>query len=383
MKTIACIAEYNPFHLGHLKHFEYIKNTLKADNLIVIMSGNFTQRGEPAVLDKYARAKHAVIAGADVVIELPTVFATSNAETFAKGAINIINSLGVCDGVCFGVESGDRNDYLNLAKEMNNESKEFKRALKEQLDTGISLAKAKFNALKSLGKEFDENLIGSPNNILGLEYTKAILKSNPSLQIYPMIREGDHNDTTLKKGITSASSIRECLKEGAIKKAKKSMPPFVYSDLKGYPFLFEQIAMAKIILSSNEELKQILDCTEGLENALKNAAECQCPLAEKLTSARYTSSRIRRIALQNLLNIDEKLIRESLQSPLYLRVLAIKNTKKEVLSALSQSKYPIIARPRDVQALSGIAKQCFDVDEFAEKVYGLLYKQTESIDIFI
>ena len=113
MKICACIAEYNPFHLGHLKHVDYIKNELKADKLIVIMSGNFTQRGEPAILDKFTRARHAIIAGADMVIELPTIFATANAETFAKGAVNLINSLGVVDGLCFGVESGDKISFIN------------------------------------------------------------------------------------------------------------------------------------------------------------------------------------------------------------------------------------------------------------------------------
>ena len=178
MKICACICEYNPFHLGHLKHIDYIKTVLGAEKVIVVMSGNFTQRGEPAVLDKFTRAKHAIIAGADLVIELPTVFATANAETFATGAVNLIHSLGCVDGLCFGVESGDKDAYLKLARAMNDESKEFKKALKEKLDSGISLAKAKFEALKSLNDtEFDASLISTPNNILGLEYTKAILKN--------------------------------------------------------------------------------------------------------------------------------------------------------------------------------------------------------------
>ena len=112
MKICACIAEYNPFHLGHLKHINYIKNELGAEKVVVIMSGNFTQRGEPAVLNKFKRAELAVKYGADLVIELPTVFATANAEIFAKGAINVLNSLGNVDGICFGVESGSRQDYL-------------------------------------------------------------------------------------------------------------------------------------------------------------------------------------------------------------------------------------------------------------------------------
>ena len=132
MKICACIAEYNPFHLGHLKHIEYMRYTLGAEKIIVVMSGNFTQRGEPAVLDKFTRARHAVLAGADLVIELPTVFATANAETFATGAINLINSLGVVDGLCFGVEGGSKFEYLTLAKAMLNESREYKKALKDR-----------------------------------------------------------------------------------------------------------------------------------------------------------------------------------------------------------------------------------------------------------
>ena len=108
MKICACIAEYNPLHLGHVKHINYMKNVLGAEKIIVVMSGNFCQRGEPAVLSKFTRAKNAIFSGADLVIELPTVFATGNAETFATGAINLIDSLGCVDGVCFGVESGER-----------------------------------------------------------------------------------------------------------------------------------------------------------------------------------------------------------------------------------------------------------------------------------
>ena len=188
MKICALIAEYNPFHLGHLKHIDYIKNSLKAEKIIVVMSGNFTQRGEIAVTDKFKRARHAILAGADAVIELPTVFATANAEIFATGAVNLINSLGVVDGLCFGVESGDKESYIDLAKAMVNESKEFKELLKEHLDRGVSLAKAKFLTINELeGGRFDPNLVNSPNNVLALEYTKAILKNKSNIEILPML----------------------------------------------------------------------------------------------------------------------------------------------------------------------------------------------------
>ena len=166
MKICAGICEYNPFHNGHLKHIDYIKHTLNAEKVIVIMSGNFTQRGEIAVLNKFVRARHAILSGADMVIELPSVFAVGNAETFAKGGVKTIIDTGLIDGICFGMESGKKEDYLSLAEKLNDESKEFKKTLKAYLDAGESFARAKFLTVKDLGAEFDETLISSPNNIL-------------------------------------------------------------------------------------------------------------------------------------------------------------------------------------------------------------------------
>lgn len=384
MKICACIAEYNPLHNGHLTHIEYIKNTLGAEKLIVVMSGNFTQRGEPAVLDKFTRAKLAIIAGADAVIELPTVFATANAEVFAKGGINLIDKLGVVDGVCFGVESGDKDSYLSLAKAMNNESKEFKKALKEQLEKGVSLAKAKFLAVKAVGGEFDENLINSPNNILGLEYTKALLKNKSSIDIFPMVRSGDHNDLSLKKGITSATSIRQALKLGQIKKAKKTMPSYVYKELTDYPFLFDKLAMSKLITCTAQELSLVPDCTEGLENRIKALSKDNRTvdaLVEKVCTKRYTSTRVRRILTANLLGITKDFTDECLSSPLYAKILAVNSDSIDLVSQLAKnSAIPVLTRKSDVSALKKTAEKCFNLDVLANDLYGLITdkKQNEN-----
>lgn len=389
MKICACIAEYNPLHLGHLKHLEYMKGVLNAEKIIVVMSGNFTQRGEPAVLDKFTRARHAVLSGADLVIELPTVFATANAEIFAKGGVKIIDALNVCNGLCFGVESGDRQAYVELATAMNNESKEFKRALKEQLEGGISLAKAKFLALKSLGGEYDEKLINSPNNILGLEYTKALLKNKSKTEIYPMLRDGDHNDLTLKKGITSASSIRECLKTGSIKKAKKNVPPYVYKQLSEYPFLFDKLIMAKVISSTAEDLSKISDCTEGLENRIKALVKDNRSvetLVDKVSTKRYTKTRIRRILTANLLGITKDFIDDCLSSTLYAKVLAVNSDSMDLISLLSkQSSIPILTRKSDLSALKKTSEKCFELDVLANDLYDLVTenKQNENQMIII
>ena len=390
MKICALIAEYNPFHLGHLKHIDYIKNELGAEKIIVFMSGNFTQRGEVAVLDKFTRAKHAVISGADAVIELPTVFATANAETFAKGAIKLICSTGIIDGICFGVESGNSNDYIELAKILNNESKDFKRALKSALDNGVSLAKAKAMAVKELyGDRFDEKLLSSPNNILGLEYTKALLKTNANVEIVPMKREGDHNDKNLKKGITSASSIRETLKTGKKKKLKKNLPPYVYQDLEFYPFLFEKLVLSKLISTPEDRLKRISDCTEGLENRIKALSKDNIYLdamVEKITTKRYPSTRIRRILTANFLEIDNDLVSSCLSSPLYLKVLAINSDSMDIISTLNKSaSVPILTRKSDSIALKKTALYCFEKDVLASDLYALITskKQNEHLMLII
>ena len=376
MKICGIIAEYNPFHLGHLKQIEYVKNVLGAEKIVVIMSGSFSQRGEVAVLDKFLRAKHAVIAGADLVIELPTVFATANAEIFAKGAINVFNSLNVIDAICFGVESGTCEDYISLANAMNNENKEFKKILKQKLESGISLAKAKFETLKELGSEFDKSLISTPNNILGLEYTKAILSTKSKIKICPMIREGDHNDKSLKKGITSASSIREMLKIGKPKKVKSNVPNFVLGDLKTYPFAFENICLASLITTSTDKLKNVLDCTEGLENRIKALVKDNLSLdalIDKICTKRYTKSRIQRIILSNLLGIEKDLVFNCLDSDLYAKVLAVNSDAKDIIPFICKnSSIPILTRKSDESLLKKTALSCFEKDVLATDLYALI-----------
>lgn len=377
MKICATVAEYNPFHLGHLKHLDYIKANLGAEKLIVVMSGDFTQRGEPAVLNKFTRARHAVTAGADMVIELPTVFATANAETFAKGAINLIADLNCVDAICFGAENADKQKFLTLAAAMNDESKEFKKALKENLSDGVSLAKAKFLALKSLGREdLDESLISSPNNILGLEYTKAILKRGANIDVYPLLRDdASHNDATLKKGVTSATSIRNVIKSGEIKKLKKCVPPFVYKDLKSYPYAFDKLLMAKLITSSAEELEKISDCTEGLENRIKALSKDNRTidaLVERVSTKRYPATRIRRILTANLLGITDNFVKTCLNAKLYAKVLAVDSNSKDLISLLSEnSEIPLLTRKSDCNALKKTAADCYLKDALASDLYDL------------
>lgn len=381
MKICGIICEYNPFHYGHLYQLREAKRLSGADAVLCIMSGNFVQRGEPAILDKYTRAKHAIQAGADCVIELPTLFATSNAEIFAKGAVSILSTIPSLSDLCFGAENADKNTFLSSAKILNDEPKEISQKIKEFISSGISYAKARALAYADL---LPKEILSSPNNILGLEYTKALLSLNSKTEILPIKRIGaGYNEKSLCDGISSATAIRNAIKNKA--SVENEVPDFVLRDLPtSAENNLELLEKYALLAKSPEEIKAVCDCTEGLENALKKVALTENPIVETLTSARYTSSRIRRIALQNLLNIPECLIRECLQSPLYFSVLAVKKDREDVLSSLSESHLPLLIRANDKTALSQTAKKCLQATEFADAIYNLLYpKSTKNKNVFI
>ena len=381
MKICAIICEYNPFHNGHLYQLNEAKRLSGADALLCIMSGNFVQRGEAAIMEKHMRAKHAILAGADAVIELPTLFATSNAELFAKGAVSVLSSIPAVATLCFGAETINKTAFILSARYLNDEPKEVSEKIKNAVGKGTGYAKARAQAWAGF---IPIDLMTSPNNILGLEYTRALLSCHSSIQILPIERIGSaYNDNELKESYSSASAIRAAITHREA--IAQNVPEYVVQDL---PSTLESRldVLEKYALLSHtlKEIASVCDCTEGLEHALKKAALLASPLAETLTSSRYTSSRIRRIALQNLLKIDENLIRESLYSPLYLRVLAAKKGRTDILSALSESPFPIIVRAHDENVLNEVAKQCYERDRFAEQVYSLLYENTaEEKDIFI
>ena len=379
MKICTIICEYNPFHNGHLYQIQEAKARSNADAILCIMSGNFVQRGEAAIMDKYTRARHAVLAGADVVIELPVIFATSNAELFAKGALSILSKIPAVNTLCFGAETADTELLYQAANHLNNEPKEISKAIQNKIESGVSYAKARANAWEKL---LPNDLLTSPNNILALEYTRAILSMNADIQILPIQRKGGgYADYTLHDNFSSASAIRKEIANG--KSISGNIPDFVISDISAFtaPPL-DALEKYAILSTPLAEIKKVCDCTEGLENAFKKAATEPETLVSVLTSPRYTSARIRRIALQNLLNIHEELIRESLQSNLYLRILAAKKNHSDVLSELSNSKLPLLIRAHDEDVLEGTAKKAFEKELFAEKVYSILYPELKKKEIF-
>ena len=376
MKICGVICEFNPFHNGHAYLIKTAKEISRCDALVCVMSGNFTQRGEMALLDKYTRAKHAIFAGADAVIELPTVFAISPAEIFAKGAVKLLASLPGFSHLAFGCEGGDQTAFLSAAQASLREGEHFRTVLREKLRAGMSLTKARAEAL-SVSANIPADLnIAAPNTILGIEYQKALLSFRSDAQIIPIRRQGaGHSDPLLYEGFSSASAIRQATDTGNVQLVQSSVPPFVYADLQDATDHsdYKKIAVYSLLSHDRETIRSVLDCTEGLENRLlKVAAETPeyDTIVAAVTSKRYISSRIRRILAANTLGISQDCIRLGLRCSLYLKPLALRQqTARTILSAFSESSFPLITRKQDIAKLSDSAAAIYKKDILASMLY--------------
>ncbi len=378
MKIGMTICEYNPLHNGHLYCLSQMKKQLDPDLVVLIMSGNFTQRGEIAVMNKYLRAKHVINAGADIILELPTVFATAPAEIFAKGAVKLLGSLKGEKTLCFGVENADKSALISAATALSNESEEFKSEVKKYLDEGLSLAKAKQLALEKTCENLPSDFITKPNNILAVEYVKAINEFALDIDVLPIERKGaGYKDKQSQTEFYSAMGIRDLIEKGEKEKCKNFLPSFVFEDLPDNLPSCDDYVMLSLINAQTKELAKIIDCTEGLENRIKRALK-NCFSRENLitevSTKRYTSTRISRITLSTLLKIDKKLVFSSLNSNLYLKVLAIKQEALESLCKI-KGKLPFVMRKSDQNALkSKSAKNCFECDVRANDIYNQITK---------
>ncbi len=377
LKLSVAVCEYNPFHNGHKIHIDRMRES-SPDAVAVIMSGNFCQRGEPAILDKYTRARHAILNGADIVFELPAVFSVAPAEIFASGAIKLLDSLKGDKTLYFGTETGSKEDFIKVSSVLLTETAELKQALKSKLSLGLPYAAARYEAYKETYPDFDFSILTNPNGVLGIEYCKALIKSGSKTLVQPILRNTGFNDTKLDGDCCSALAIREAIADGKRKKTKNFLPSCVYGDLPERLPNFDDIMLYGVLRAEKRQLKEILDCTEGLENRLKALAPVCLDMEEfiqKLETRRYTRARLRRIVTANMLGITKEFTQKCLKSNLYLKVLAIASDKTNLLSAFSGGKNKLITRKSDADNLTGTQKLCFFKDVYANDVYNLLTKK--------
>lgn len=349
--VLGIIAEYNPFHNGHLYHLLKSKEKANADCTVAIIGGNFTQRGESSLIDKWTKAEMAIANGVDLVIELPTLYSISSAENFADGAIKILNSLKIVDTLSFGAETEDLNKLNIIANILYNEPKEFKLILEGKLSKGISFPRAREEALiQYLNDSSYSTILSSPNNILGIEYLKALKKHKSKIQPISIKRkDAGHLTLDYNGEVTSATAIRNLIKSNDTKRAKKFLTPASYTilmeEIKNGHFvqdisLFENIIIYNLRNMSLAEISNLPDVSEGLENLIKKAANSCNTIDEFInivSSKRYTETRIRRILLYSLLKITKKDINLSKKITPYVRVLGFNEKGKKLVSQISKA----------------------------------------------
>ena len=338
MQATGIIAEYNPFHNGHLYHIQVTKR-LTQQPVIVVMSGSFMQRGEPAILNKWQRAAFAVQGGADLVLELGCAFTLRSAEFFARGAVELLAATGCVNTLACGTEH-PQSDFVAAARLAC--SAEAQARLRELLQSGSSYAQA---WEKILGAH---TAFRSPNDILALEYSKALLQTAASIKpLYLQRTDEGYNSTAISSNIASASAIRQALAFGN-GSWQQATPAYTHAALTrgGYDAqLLWQLLKYRLRLLTPPQLAERCEASEGLENLLSKAGECACLLAAlaACSSKRYTASRIRRLLLQILLDQSKAVWQQ--QEPAYLRVLAFNDTGRQLLHQMkTSSSLPLITK---------------------------------------
>lgn len=368
MRVNAIICEYNPFHNGHRFQIEKIRK--KSNNPIVaIMSGNFTQRGDVAITDKFTRAETAVKNGVDLVLELPTVFACSSAKNFSKAGVNIANALGCTENLCFSVEDDDFNSLKEISDAF--EDKAFNAELNRLMKEGSYYPQAVELTLNKLYSNRLGEIIKKPNNILAVEYINAL--KNTDIKPLVIKRAGARHDSAeTYKSFSSASNIRKMILRG------KDFSDFIPynspafsnpADIKK----LEKIIIYKLRAMDKEEIKNLPDVSEGLHNRIYNSVRNYNSLDEILANIktkRYTLARIRRIIISSLLNITKDELKREVS---YLRVLAFNEKGGEILSGIKKNgKLPLITNVADgYKNLDAETKKTFDIDLLASDIYSL------------
>lgn len=375
MKSLAIISEYNPCHKGHAYQIEKARELTGSDIIIALMSGNFVQRGIPAVFDKYTRAGLAVLSGADIVIELPTVYATSSAEGFAYYAIDILNRLNAVDYISFGMENDNLSVINEIAKILSDEPKNYRILLKKYMRKGFSAPLSREYALSEyLSNTGFRNILSMPNNILALEYIKALHKTSSAITPVPVKRIGNgYNDAIATTPYPSATAIRNMYKNNDTEGIRSSLLPDVYDYISCKKPLFEEdfsMLLNQSILLNRNFLHEYSDIDEKLSNRINNLFSSGNyykfnGLAAELKSKNYTYTRICRSLIHILLGIKDN----DIKSADACRVLAFNKAGGKFL--------------KDIRDKSGIKLIC-DLSEAKNilKENTILQKDILSSDIY-
>lgn len=373
MKIVGFITEYNPFHYGHKYHYELSKKMTDSTHTIAVMSGSFVQRGEPSLVDKWTKAKIAVDNGVDLVIELPFIYSVQSAEFFAYGGISILDSLNIVDYVAFGSEIECLDPLRKIASLLIEEPPKYKDFLKEYLNKGNSYPAARSQALSEYIKLSNpkdtttyDYILKQSNNILGIEYLKSLIRLNSRVKPISIKRKGsNYNDIEITNNIASATAIRKKILSGNIVGIKDQIPASTYyylcnfykkygryNSLSNYNQIFQYIFRSV----DKSRFSRIMDIENGLENRIIKASYNKIQIeeiVESVTTKRYPSTRIKRILVHLLSNLDKETIQTIYKTPVnYIRVLGCNQKGLEILRNIKKnSDVNIITKYADYKSL--------------------------------
>ena len=385
MKTAGMIIEYNPLHSGHLYLVEEIRRRLGQDTVVIgVMSGDFVQRGDFAIVRRQARAKAAVESGVDLVLELPLPWAVGSAERFADGGVGVLEATGVVDHLAFGSECGDAALLQRLASVLHSEV--FPQMLKEELASGVSFAAARQRAVERLTGAEEAAVLENPNNILGVEYCKSLLRRNSRIQPLTVKRKGTgYHGTELQEQTPSATMLRDLLRRGERGTALSLMAPamrdaFEEEERAGRAPVFletcERAILARLRSMREEEFAWLDEGREGLYHRLYEASRTAVSLEEVLNTAktkRYAYSRLQRMVLWAWLGWNPADCPKELP---YLRVLAANESGRALLGRMRKSaSVPVVTKPQHVRRLGAEAQTLFSVEAQAADLYALAYPE--------
>lgn len=377
MKAVGIVAEYNPFHNGHLRHIEATRRLLDAEIPVVcVMSGDFVQRGEPAIYSKYARAEAAARCGADLVFELPLPWSVSSAEGFARGAVGILGALGCVTHLSFGSECGEVKPLEELAVALMDPSVDA--AVREELSAGVSYATARQRALAGRVGELS-TILDTPNNILGVEYIRALYELRLDMSVLTIPRWGAAHDgegegefraaSELRAGLDAGRDVSEFMPTAAAhvfeRERDRGRGPVLMRDM-------EPLLLSRLRMLPDEAYRALPDATEGLGNRLAAAVREEASWDAILSAAkskRYALARIRRMALCACLGVRAGM---NAGAPPYARLLAATERGRALLREASPlTKIPIITKPAAVREASGEALAVYALGASAHDLYVL------------
>lgn len=385
MKACGIVAEYNPLHTGHVYQMNEARQRSQADCIIVVMSGNYVQRGEPAVIDKYARTRAALEAGADIVVELPVFYALSSAENFARGAVLTLNELKA-SAICFGAETDNTDLLSKISRTLISESPEYKEILSKTLADGSSYPVARQTALSECIPECRDIISGS-NNILAIEYIKAIFSNKLNMSYYPVRREGaGYNDCTDSARYASALGIREMLTTGNQDKAKNYLTGAMLKEIEvshNFPvtlddfssiFNHKMLYIRQMCLMNNtdfaDKLTEYEDISSNLANRFVNTftgKESVSELATRIKSKNIVYSRICRCIMHIILEIKKPLAIKYEHIP-YVRLLGFNKTGQQYLGSIKKElDVPFITKAADYKRELAFDLACSDM--YSQVVY--------------